>query len=129
MRFSGYYEPAQTPGITTVEYCFYDEIDPTDNTCLIITYDVGSTSSLNEINKMISDFYPNPSIEMVYVDYFSDKPAELIVMDVLGNKVNELKLSSRGVQKIDVSDFEEGIYFANLIVNSESVTIKKIIVR
>lgn len=127
--FSGYYDPAETPGVTTVEYCFYDEINPSDNSCVIITYDVSSTSSLNEINKMMSDFYPNPAQEMVYVDYYLNKPAELIVMDILGNKVNEMNLSARGTQKLDVSDFAKGIYFGNLIVNNETVTIKKIIVR
>ena len=127
--FSGYYDPAQTPGITTVEYCFYDEINPSDNSCLIITYDVGVASSLNEINKVISDFYPNPAQEMLYVDYYLNKTAELIVMDVLGNQVNEIKLSARGVRQIDVSDFAKGIYFGNLIVNNEVVTTKKIIVK
>ncbi len=127
--FSGYYDPASTAGVTTVEYCFYDEINPSDNTCVIITYDVSSTSSLNEINKMMSDFYPNPAQEMVYVDYYLNKPAELIVMDILGNKVNEMNLSARATQKLDVSDFAKGIYFGNLIVNNETVTIKKIIVR
>jgi hypothetical protein len=66
---------------------------------------------------------------MVYVDYYLNKPAELIVMDILGNKVNEMNLSARGTQKLDVSDFAKGIYFGNLIVNNETVTIKKIIVR
>jgi hypothetical protein len=126
--FSGYYDPAETTGITTVEYCFYDEINPSDNTCIIITYEISSASALNEINR-ISNFYPNPAKEIVYIDYYLNKQASLVVMDILGNVVKTIKLSEGGTQKLDVSDFAKGIYFGNVLVNSEIVTVKKIIVR
>jgi hypothetical protein len=126
--FSGYYDPAETPGITTVEYCFYDEINPSDNTCIIITYEISSASALNEIN-IISNFYPNPVDETLYIDYYLNKPASLVILDILGNEVKVIKLLERGKQKLDLADFAKGIYFGNVIVNSEVVSVKKIIVR
>ena len=35
---------------------------------------------------LISIFYPNPANEMVYFDYYLNKPAKLIMMDILGNE-------------------------------------------
>jgi len=127
--FSGYYDPASTPGITTVEYCFYDEINPSDNTCVVITYDVSSALSVDEINKMIGHFYPNPAQEIVYFDYNINKPADLIIMDVLGNKVSSRNILGEGIQKLDISEFAKGIYFGNIIIENEVLFIEKIIVR
>ena len=45
---SGYYNAYGTSGIAKVRYCFYDENNPTDETCVTITYDcVAATSSWN----------------------------------------------------------------------------------
>ncbi|MBC8299112.1 MAG: T9SS type A sorting domain-containing protein, partial [Pelagibacterales bacterium] len=51
------------------------------------------------------------------------------VMDILGNEVKTIRLSERGAQKINISDLSKGIYFGNVVVNNETVTIKKLIVR
>ena len=40
-----------------------------------------------------------------------------------------IKSLERGKQKLDLADFAKGIYFGNVIVNSEVVSVKKIIVR
>ena len=127
--FSGYYDPASTPGITTVEYCFYDEINPSDNTCVVITYDVSSASRVDDINSKIGHFYPNPTKEIVYFDYNINKPVDLIIMDILGNKVSSRNLLGDGIQKLDISEFAKGIYFGNLIIDNEVLLIEKIIVR
>ena len=127
--FSGYYDPAETPGISTVEYCFYDEINPTDRTCVVITYDVGSVSGLNEINKMISDFYPNPAQDVINFKYFLNRKAELRIINVLGDQVKSLVLSEPGTQKINISELSQGIYFGNLMINDEIITTKKLVVK
>lgn len=127
--FSGYYDPAQTPGVTTVEYCFYDEINPSDRTCVVITYDVGSVSSVGETKKINGYFYPNPTKEVLYFDYYLNKSADLIIMDVLGNKVSSSNLFVEGTQKIDISEFAKGIYFGSLIVDNKVLMIEKIIVK
>ena len=127
--FSGYYTPAETPGITTVEYCFYDQNNPTDESCIIFTYDITSISTgIREMNK-ISEFYPNPAQGVVYVDYNLNQIGTLIIMDILGNKIKTIQLSEEGKQKVDISDFSKGIYFGNVILDNEVVTIKKIVVR
>ena len=48
---------------------------------------------------------------------------------ILGNNVKEIILNQKGVQKLDLLDINKGIYFGNLIVNNEVVSIKKLIVK
>jgi hypothetical protein len=115
----------------TIEYCFYPENDPADESCIIINYG-GSTSTSTTIKKntiLISEFYPNPAKEIVCFDYYLNKPAKLVVMDILGNEVKRIRLSERGTQKINISDLSKGIYFGNVVVNNETIAIKKLIVR
>ena len=127
--FSGYYDPAETPGVTTVEYCFYDEINPVDQTCVVITYDCGSTSSIDENYKLTGKFYPNPTKDVLYFDYYLNKSADLIIMDVLGNQVSSTNFLYPETQKIDVSEFPKGIYFGSLVVDNQVLMIEKIIVK
>jgi len=127
--FSGYYDPAGTPGVTTVEYCFYDEINPSDRSCVVITYDVGSASSIDETNKLSGRFYPNPTKDILYFDYYSNKSADLIILDILGNKVSSRKLLYEGTKKLNISEFEKGIYFGKLMIDNKVLMFQKIIVK
>lgn len=127
---SGYYKPEGVAGIATVKYCFYDENNPTDETCVTITYDCSETTSINETTAFneVGDFYPNPANEMVYFN-FKGSSATLKLIDILGNEVKSIILSEEGVQKLDLTDMTKGIYFGNLLVNDEVVSIKKLIVK
>ena len=129
VSFGGYFDAFCEVGIGVVEYCFYPDSDTNDRTCFIITYNGSSTSIAdNKLNANVSDFYPNPAIETAYFT-FSGNLATLELIDILGNKVKEISLIQEGIQKLDLSDMNKGIYFGNLIVNSEVVSIKKLIVK
>ena len=60
---------------------------------------------------------------------FNGNSATLKLIDILGNNVKEILLDQEGVKKLDISDMNKGIYFGNLIVNDEVVSIKKLIVK
>ena len=126
--FGGYYDAYCDPASAVIEYCFYPESDVTDKTCITITYNESSTSVSQLKSVIVSDFYPNPASEMVYFT-FNGNAATLKLIDILGNNVKEISLSQEGIQKFDLSDMNKGIYFGNLIVNSEVVSIKKLIVK
>ena len=126
--FGGYYNAYCDPASAVIEYCFYPESDLLDRTCINITYN-GSSTSISQINSVVvSDFYPNPASDMVYFT-FNGNAATLKLIDILGNDVKEILLNQMGVQKLDLSDMNKGIYFGNLIVNNEVVSIKKLIVK
>ena len=65
---------------------------------------------------------------MVYFN-FKGSLATLKLIDILGNEVKSIVLSEEGVQKLDLTDMTKGIYFGNLLVNDEVVSIKKLIVK
>jgi hypothetical protein len=126
--FGGYYDAYCDSASAVIEYCFYPESDVTDRTCVVITYNE-STTSISQIETVkVSDFYPNPASEIVYFT-FNDNMATLKLIDILGNNVKEILLTQKGIQKLDVSDINKGIYFGNLIVNGEVISIKKLIVK
>ena len=126
--FGGYYDAYCDPASAVIEYCFYPDSDPTDRACITITYNESSTSISQLKSVIVSDFYPNPTSEMVYFT-FNGNAATLKLIDILGNNVKEILLSQEGIQKLDLSDMNKGIYFGNLIVNDEVVSIKKLIVK
>jgi hypothetical protein len=127
----------------TVKVCYdaYIYIDTTEYFCYecdSLFYDGSSWVLLNTVipneireyaPKFISEFYPNPSNEVVYFDYYLDNPAKLIVIDILGNKMKDINLSIKGKQKVHILDLSKGIYFGNLIVDNKIVSTKKIIVK
>jgi hypothetical protein len=129
VSFGGYFDAYCEQGIGIVEYCFYPDSDINDRSCFTITYH-GSATSINDFTLAtnVGDFYPNPTNDIVYFN-FNGNLASLKLIDILGNIVKEILLSQEGVQKLDLSDMNKGIYFGNLIVNNEIVSIKKLIVK
>ena len=115
-------------GIAEVQYCFYDLNDISDETCVTITYETNITEidDYKPLTKL-GDFYPNPANDIVYFS-FNGNLATLKLIDVLGNNVKEILLDQKTVKKLDISDMNKGIYFGNLIVNDQVVSIKKLIV-
>ena len=126
---TGYYNAQGLNGIARVKYCFYDVNNPTDETCVTITYETNTTAidNFQPLTKL-GDFYPNPANEIVNFT-FNGNLATLKLIDILGNNVKEILLNQEGVKKLDISDMNKGIYFGNLIVNDEVVSIKKLIVK
>ena len=127
---SGYFNTGGISGLASVEYCFFDENNPSDETCVVITYNISAPTAMDDYQPFtkLGDFYPNPTSEMVYFT-FNGNAATLKLIDILGNNVKEILLSQEGIQKLDLSDMNKGIYFGNLIVNNEVVSIKKLIIK
>jgi len=126
---TGYYNAQGLNGIAQVKYCFYDVNNFADETCVTITYETNTTviDDFQPLTKL-GDFYPNPANEIVNFN-FNGNSATLKLIDILGNTVKEILLNQEGVKKLDISDMNKGIYFGNLIVNDEVVSIKKLIVK
>jgi len=129
VSFTGYFDAYCEQGIGVVEYCFYPDSDINDRSCFTVTYH-GSATSVNDnpYYANVGDFYPNPANDIVHFT-FNGNLATLKLIDILGNNVKEILLSQEGIQKLDLSDMNKGIYFGNLIVNGEVVSIKKLIVK
>ena len=129
---SGYFSTGDSTisGIANVQYCFYDEYNPTDETCVVITYNISAPTTINDYQSLakLGNFYPNPANEIVSFT-FNGNLATLKLIDILGNNIKEILLSQDRVKKFDLSDMNKGIYFLNLIVNDEVIKKKKLIVK
>ena len=127
--YSGYYNAYGSSGIAEVQYCFYDENNPTDETCVTITYDCSTTTGINDFNELseISNFYPNPANGLTHFTFNGTK-AQLKIIDILGNEVKILPLEEPGIKRIDLTDMSKGIYFGKLVINNKATIIKKLIV-
>ena len=127
---SGYYDAYGASGIAEVQYCFYDVNDPSDQTCVIISYDCSGAMGINDFNELtkMSEFYPNPANGLTHFTFNGTK-AQLKIIDILGNEVKVLQLEGSGAKKIDLTDMSKGIYFGKLMINNRVATIKKLIVK
>ena len=132
IEFDGVFDAYCNDGYGVVEYCFYPDGDPADRSCITITYNndvvVGvSTDKMLDLN--ISNFYPNPAKELTYVNYYLNSNSEMVIMDILGNKVKNIYFTEKGIQSINISNLSKGLYFGNLISNNEIIAIKKLIIK
>ena len=132
IEFDGVFDAYCNDGYGVVEYCFYPDGDPTDRSCITISYnnDVAvaiKNDKLFDLN--ISNFYPNPAKEFAYVNYYLNIKSEMVIMDILGNKVKNIYFTQKGTQSINISELSKGVYFGNLILNNEVIAIKKLIVK
>ena len=127
---SGYYDAYGASGIAEVQYCFYDVNNPSDETCVTITYDCTATTGFNDFTGLtkMSEFYPNPANGLTHFT-FSGTKAQLKIIDILGNEIKVLQLEEPGVKKIDLTDMSKGIYFGKLVINNKVTRIKKLIVK
>ncbi len=120
------------PSSASIKYCAFDHNNPSDSACTIVNYFVGSTSVLDNLSATyFSDFHPNPTSLIAFLDYslsYSDV-AEIVVTNMLGNVVRKENISKQsGSIRFDMSDTKAGLYFANILVNGELKTIKRLVV-
>ena len=129
ISFGGYFDAYCEDAQAIVKYCFYPDADTLDQTCIYITYHGAATSIKENLSATISNFYPNPASEKINFYYSSNESAELKITDILGEQVLHVDLNFPGKIQLDVSDFSSGIYFANLIVEKNIKSTKKIIIK
>ena len=120
------------PANASIRYCAFVESNPSDSSCAIVNYSVGTISTVDNFSATsFSDLHPNPTSSIAFLDYSlnSSDIAEIVVTDMLGNVViNKNVINHSGTLKFDVSDTNTGLYFANILVNGELKTIKRLVV-
>ena len=120
------------PANASIKYCAFVESNPSDSSCTIVNYSVGTISAIDDYSTIsFSDLHPNPTSHTAFLDYSlnSSDIAEIVVTDMLGNVViNKNVINQCGTLKFDVSDTNTGLYFANIFVNGDLKTIKRLVV-
>jgi hypothetical protein len=117
-----------------VKYRVYNTAAGSSDTAVVTIHYACITGIEEEqmANGNISGVYPNPAISVASIKYDMNEFAQkgkISIYDMLGNKVKDILLTNRqGVVKVDVSEFNSGVYFYSFIVNDKAIATRKMIV-
>ncbi|MCD4774187.1 MAG: T9SS type A sorting domain-containing protein [Bacteroidales bacterium] len=132
--FDGLYYPQDVAGISTINYVFFDVINPENAVTITINYDASSMSIEEKTEDILfSNAYPNPANNFVKFDYqFNNNynNAKVVIYNLLGAKINETLISGmNGTLIINTGEMNQSVYFYSLVVDGNAVISKKLIVK
>lgn len=113
-------------GSTVVKYTAFDLDNEDDNVSLVVKF-VSDLTSVDENHISLGNAYPNPASSMVRFDVNCEGSASLVLYNLVGREVMRQNVEN-GQVVLSVSDFEDGIYFCNLVVNGQVVKTEKFVV-
>ncbi|MBL0330173.1 MAG: S8 family peptidase [Bacteroidetes bacterium] len=94
------------------------------------TVDVENMTALSDFE--IQNVYPNPADNMINVVYSSYDVVEISITNVLEQELKRVKgdTTTKGIQhtRIDVSDFNKGVYFISIQTANKKSNVVKVIV-
>jgi len=131
--FSGHIRPNGTLGVAEILYTFFDSNNPNDSVSVLVIYNVTPVGIEDLNSTTVTNFFPNPSSSSINISYNSNDfntGASISIFDLAGKEIHSslLNLNLNNVI-IDISAFQNGIYFysvSNSKINSER---KKFIVK
>ncbi len=134
-NFYADYKPHNSVGVATFEYCFFDENNTSDETCIQITFDtqnVGIEDVFSAEGSGISESYPNPATSNVRINYSLKQgweKANIEVYSMLGSRVRTMALNQNsGTANMDVVSLPAGMYFYTLNVDGKNISTRKMLV-
>jgi len=119
--FEGDYFTNGFNGLSTIQYCFFDVQNTSDQSCLTVNFE----STLNGVQEISSanislPFYPQPASQTTHCFIPDNNGNEMwiAIMDCSG-KVTTPSYSINGNDlSINISDYAEGIYFVEIICSN-----------
>ena len=127
---SGYFDAFCNPSSGEIEYCFYDDANPVDETCFTVTFNATTTAVEDKYTSAaVFNFFPNPSND--YTNIICNESQECVIelVDILGNQLKTISVSEVGKQKIFIGDLPNGMYFGRITTDGNLIAIKKIIIK
>ena len=127
------YDPNGNAGTTYVRYTFFNSDNIEDTACVVIKYDDSQVSIAKYENRSLKmNVYPNPCDATASIRIQGVEPMQkpmLRVCNLLGNVVYETELpAENNTVKIDVSQWNSGIYFYSVWEGDRNNGTQKMIV-
>ena len=131
--FKGIIKPVGTAGLDIVKYCFFDTVNPSDSSCIMVHYDASWSIDENTTAKgTVSQAFPNPATERVSFGYdliAGVSRTEFTMLNSMGQVLGSTQATlQNGVQGFDVSNLPNGIYFMQVRVDGDELAYRKFIV-
>jgi len=84
----------------------------------------------NSSNSKVINVYPNPAYQSIDIDYnLSDSTeAKIVFYNSIGISVYNKNLKSGGKLNIDISSWKSGVYYYNLITNTDVIVSNRLVV-
>ena len=124
--FIGYVNNLPENSSLDIDYCFWVDGNPSDETCIVVTYTNKDSFMTTEDLSFSHEIYPNPVQDLLHINLLSSNPVEFVLYDMLGSQVYKEVLTSSS--SINVSYFEVGIYFYKLKVKGKETEVQKLII-
>ena len=125
-----YYKPKGLSAIATIVYKISEVGDPSNSVTFTIKYNALALSVVAP--EIVKEFlvYPNPANNHVTVNYSITEQSEIVVFNIVGDKVKilDLDILSNNIE-IDSSNLPSGTYFYSLISNNISVETKRLVIK
>jgi len=102
---------------------------PTDSTCTFI-YPMTCTVGINELAQESFTMYPNPAADNVFIKLNNDEllNSTITLFDITGRKVKEIT-AEENKTKIDLQEFNSGLYFITITKDGKNISKKKLMVK
>lgn len=133
--FRGDYRHRGNQGTSSVRFTVFNTENLDDSLSFIVHYQIGYLGiNDNEAEKAsLSNAFPNPASAQVNFEYTlpaSVAKARVKITNLLGTTIYDQPLDRNdGKITIDVSNFNDGIYFYSLLLNNTATTTRKFIVK
>ena len=114
-------------GEVVMKYYAYDRANPNDRISIVVRF-VYDPTNVNESVVSLGHAYPNPASSNVHFNVQGVENASIAIYNLLGQEVLRQDVEA-GQVTISVADLNKGIYFCNLMVNGQSVSTEKLIVK
>ncbi len=128
------YQPMGNAGSSFIDYCFFDENNPSDETCVSIEYRVSGPSSIKDADLLtVGNPQPNPAVDITQIPYVlkeSNKGAALVIYNILGSEIKRQPISgTSGNITLDVSDLQAGVYIYSFYNDNRILASSRLVVR
>ena len=131
--FTSHYYPNGNAGTTTLNYTFWDSLNPADSAWFTVRWNATPAGVNNSVlaSANISNIYPNPASVATTISYQLNNAdnAVIRVYNLLGDEVKHLNISAKEFNvTFSVTDLEAGIYFCSFISGDKVLATRKLTV-
>ena len=113
-------------GSASVNNAFADDANANDNLSCV-TYTVTAVASVEEEEFSEISVYPNPATNILNIKIGNNDVQTINIIDMTGRVINTISVSNE-IETLDVSGYENGVYFYQVIKNGEAIKTEKFIV-